>query len=140
MENNYSTYRYFVKIKNIGGEIVEGKSFKTDDYVEGSLQDNEHFKWLEYIQLREEVEEEKIVKTKWWAVIDDKKIGLLDELIPGAIYKEGSYRILPKVDYGTMSPDLFVFDEDLNEWKSPTFENGSIQVWDSSLKKHIEIK
>lgn len=139
MENNYSTYRYFFKFKVIGGEIVDGESFKTDDYTDGSLVDNEHFKWVEYSQVREEVEEDNIIKIKWWAVIDDKKIALLEDVVRGAIYKEGSLRILPKVDYGTTNPELFVFDEDLNEWKAPTYEGGSVQVWDTSSKKHVEL-
>ena len=139
MENNYSTYRYFFKFKVIGGEIVDAASFKTDDYVDESLSDNEHFKWVEYLQVREEIEEESIIKIKWWAVINDKKIALLEYLVPGAIYRENSYKILPRVDYGTTNPELFVFDEDLNEWKSPTYEGGSVQVWIPSLKKHVEL-
>jgi len=128
--------RRFFKIKKDSGQICDFASVHEELYNEDNFAETDNFEWIEYFEQREEYEVENVEKIRWNLIINDVKIGELDDMKIGCIYNKVSNIMYPKIDFGTMSPALFVFDMNENEWKAPIIEGGTVKVWNTSLKQY----
>ena len=109
----------------------------TDDSE--NLKDSEHSFWVGYEEKYEEYEENSVKKARWNFYINDVLYGNLEDLVIGAIYRSSIPRLLPNVDFGTTNPSYYVFDFELNEWKSPLFDTSGIKIWDAEKKQYVPL-
>jgi hypothetical protein len=129
------------RVRKDSGQIFEFDSKSEDQVAENPdlYAESEHSFWVEYTDVYEEYEDQFIKKARWNLYINDKSYGDLETLKMGAIYRAQYPRLLPNIDFGTTNPSYYVFDLDLNEWKSPLFDVSGIKVWDTSLKEYKSI-
>ena len=134
-------HKKFAKIKKSSGEVSEFASIPPDELVEDDdrFKENEHFYWIEYSEEREDYVEDSVSKTNWYVIINGERVGKLDDFNLDCVYKKNINKILPKVSYGDMNPDHFVFDFEIGEWKAPLFELDGIKIWDSASRKYVSI-
>lgn len=134
-----SQYKYFMKIKKVGNIISDFGFVNLNNANETLPEDNDHFYWIEYTEVRNEVEEDSVKKIKWTVYVDDIEVGDLESMKVGAIFVPNSKKILPPTEFGDTDPNLFVFDIERNEWMPPRYSDGGVQVWDISTKTFVPV-
>ena len=87
--------RYFLKLKKDTNEIAAFGSVSSVEYKESDYTASEFFTWVEYSQMREEYEEDFVIKAKWSAIINDIDFGDLESLVLGAVIDFDNNAILP---------------------------------------------
>lgn len=144
------TNKKYFRVHRETGKIFEFASLLPDaiiiDPVEGEIDPNNidlsessHSYWVHYVEVYEEYEEDSVKKARWTFNIDDVNYGNLESLVLGAIYRPNIPRLLPAIDFSDTNPNYFIFDLDLNEWKSPLFELDGIKIWNTELKQYVGI-
>jgi hypothetical protein len=60
----------------------------------------------------------------------------MDDFVTGVVWDPATKKILPRVDFGDMSKDLFYFDYTTWQWKTPLYEGGKVQVWNPTTRQY----
>ena len=60
----------------------------------------------------------------------------MDDFQVGCVWEPSIKKFLPKVDFGNMSRDLFVFDYTTWQWKVPLYEGGKMQIWNPLTRQY----
>lgn len=133
----------FFKIHNDSGIISEFASVNPNNIDDNGVvigpESNDHFTWIAYDEQFEEYVDQQVTKGRWNIIINDTNFGDLENMTLGAIYRSSVPRLLPKIDFGTTNPNWFVFDFELNEWKSPLFEASGIKIWNTETQSYIDL-
>lgn len=141
--------KYF-RVHKSNGTIFEFTSINEEIYsvdsegqksVDGSelIEDSAHSYWVGYVEHYDQYEEDGVQKARWNFSINDVNYGDLESLKIGSIYRPLIPRLLPNVDFGTTNPDYYVFDFELNEWKSPLFDLDGIKIWNTDKKEYVPL-
>jgi hypothetical protein len=137
--------KYF-RVKKDSGAIFEFSSinpnFEENLDENGDViapEDSDHSYWVNYDEEYTEYEEDSVQKAMWTFSIKGTNYGDLESLKIGAIYRPSVPRLLPNVDFGTENPNYYVFDFELNEWKSPIFDLDGIKIWNTEKKEYVSL-
>ena len=128
-----------MKLKKDTNQVADFASEISNHYDPSIYIESDFFKWIEYKQEREEYKENEVLKSKWKLIIDNEYYGDLETLKIGSIIDFTKKCILPKIDFGEISPIFFVYDFELGEWKSPTYQGGVVNRWDVDTKQYVPI-
>jgi hypothetical protein len=140
------TNKQYFRVKRDSGTIFEFSSI--NPAVEENLDENkevispensDHSYWVNYEEHYLEYEEDSVQKAMWTFSINGVNYGDLESLKIGVIYRPSIPRLLPSVDFGTENPNYYVFDFELNEWKSPSFDLDGIKIWDTEKKEYVPL-
>ncbi len=131
--------RHFAKIRKVNGQIVDFTTYKELTSNNVLPEDNDHFYWLEYTQVAKNDYNSvsgtpSTITIK--AYVDGEPIGLMDDFQVGCVWEPSIKKFLPKVDFGNMSRDLFVFDYTTWQRKVPLYEGGKMQIWNPLTRQY----
>jgi hypothetical protein len=135
------TLRHFAKIHRLTNQVAafttykEGENFGSPTVPE----DSDHFFWLEFTQtIRNLFDSNTGVpeELEFKAYVDGEPIAKMDDLVVGVVWDPSTKKILPRVDFGDMSRDMFYFDYSTWQWKVPLYEGGKVQVWNPMTRQY----
>jgi hypothetical protein len=138
-----ASLRHFAKVYKLTNQVVGFITYQEGNPTSNTLlpEDSDHFYWLEFKQtIRNSfdsslgIAEELIIN----AYIDDQPIGKMDGFRVGTVWDPATKKILPRVDFGDMSKDLFYFDYTTWQWKVPTYEAGKMLIWNPMTRNYEE--
>jgi hypothetical protein len=134
--------RNFAKVRRLSNQVV---GFLT--YQEGTTnnvlpEDNDHFYWLEFTQTAHNKAampgNPSAPEIEIKAYVDGQPVGLMDDFQVGVVWEPTVKKFLPKIDFGDMSREFFVFDYNTWQWKSPLFEGGKMLIWNPLNREYEE--
>ena len=133
--------RHFAKVYRLTNQVVGFTTYKDGESYNGGVvpEDSDHFYWLEFTQtIRNLFDSEKGIpeELEVKAYVNGEPIGKMDDLQVGVVWEPSIKKILPKVDFGDMSRDLFTFDYTTWQWKVPLYEGGKVQVWNPMTRQY----
>jgi hypothetical protein len=133
--------RHFAKVYRLTNQVVGFTTYKEGE-VFGSPtvpEDNDHFYWLEFTQTIRNLANPEIgipEELEIKAYINGDPVGKMDDFLIGVIWDPSTKKILPRVEFGDMSKDLFYFDYTTWQWKVPLYEGGKVQVWNPMTRQY----
>lgn len=140
--------RYFVKIKKNSNQVADFKTInrelldsteEVDAWVAKQIEDDDHFKWIEYDEVENNAEVENIFRLQWRVYIDGEDFGPLENMMIGSVIDDVRKSFLPRFNFGDSDPSLYKYDYVNHEWKAPLFEGGGTLVWDEASGDYVPL-
>lgn len=133
--------RHFAKVYRLTNQVVGFTTYKEGEVIGSPTvpEDNDHFYWLEFTQTIRNLANPEIgipEELEIKAYINGDPVGKMDDFLVGVVWDPSTKKILPRVEFGDMSKDLFYFDYTTWQWKVPLYEGGKVQVWNPMTRQY----
>jgi hypothetical protein len=134
--------RNFAKVRRISNQVMSFVTYQYGTTNNVIPEDTDHFYWLEFNQTAHNKAampgSSAAPEIQIKAYIDGEPIGDMDDFQVGVVWEPSIKKFLPKIDFGDMSREFFVFDYTTWQWKSPQFESGKMLIWNPQNREYEE--